>query len=103
MNNSESTYSFCAVQLNLLSLIKVVALVGVGGGVSWALIIIVLDMFGLIELVRLDDYLINLIVFPIFGGFFGVLFSVVGYPIYAWVCKSSRGQKLAGIFHNPVH
>lgn len=29
------------------------------------------------------------------------LFSLVGYPLYAWVCNNIQGQKLAGIFHNP--
>ncbi|KXS53061.1 MAG: hypothetical protein AWU57_2554 [Marinobacter sp. T13-3] len=101
MSDHEPTYSRCAVQLNLYSLIKVTGLIGLAGGISWALIICLLDMVGLIELVRFESYLTNLIAFPMAAAFFGVLFSIVGYPIYAWVCKNARGQKLSGIFHAP--
>ncbi|MES2627160.1 MAG: hypothetical protein V4628_17875 [Pseudomonadota bacterium] len=103
MSSNEPTYAHCAVQLNLFSLMNVVGLVGVAGGISWGLIICVLDMFGLIELQRFDNYLVNILFFPLLGAAFGMLFSFVGYPIYAWFCKNNGGQKLSGIFHNPVN
>ncbi len=103
MSSNESTYTHCTVQLNLFSLMKVVGLVGIAGGISWALIISGLDMFGLIELTRFENYLVNIFGFPVLGAAFGMLFSFVGYPIYAWFCKNNRGQKLSGIFHNPIN
>ncbi|PPK50030.1 hypothetical protein BY454_13728 [Marinobacter persicus] len=49
MSDHEPTYSRCAVQLNLYSLIKVTGLIGLAGGLSWALIICVLDMLARIS------------------------------------------------------
>jgi hypothetical protein len=101
MNDEIKTYKYCAVQLNLFSLLKITGLIGLGGGLSWAVFISTLDILGLIQLDRFDNYLVNIIAFPLMAAFFGMLFSFVGYPIYAWVCKNNQGQKLAGIFHNP--
>ncbi|RRQ24715.1 hypothetical protein D5687_00735 [Guyparkeria sp. SCN-R1] len=98
---TDHTYQYCAVQLNLFSLIKLTGLVGLVGGVSWAGILFVLGVTGLVQMERFDNYLGNFLFFPVFAAFFGVVFSVVGYPLYRWVCQNLRGQKLAGIFHRP--
>ena len=99
--NEKTAFKYCAVQLSLFSLLLVTSLSGLCGGLAWAVIITILDISGVIELVRFKNYLVNLMFFPVLGAFFGALFSIVGYPIYAWVCRNLRGQKLSGTFHNP--
>ena len=89
-----------AVQLNLLSLVLLTGLSGFCGGLAWALITSFLDMIGLIELVKFNSYIANLITFPLIGLFFSAFFSVIGYPIYKWRCRQIRGQKLSGLFIN---
>ncbi|AYC32046.1 hypothetical protein D3880_06465 [Pseudomonas cavernae] len=95
------TYQYCTVQLNAFSLMLVTALSGFCGGIAWALIIFIADWVGMVSLDRFDKPLVNFIAFPIIGAFGSSLFSIVGYPIYNWVCKNLRGQRLVGIFHDP--
>ena len=59
-----------AVQLNLLSLVLLTGLSGFCGGLAWALITSFLDMIGLIELVKFNSYVVNLLTFPLMGLFF---------------------------------
>jgi len=89
-----------AVQLNLLSLVLLTGLSGFCGGLAWALITSLLDMIGLIELVKFNSYVVNLLTFPLMGLFFSVFFAIVGYPFYRWRCQQIRGQKLSGFFIN---
>ena len=95
------TYGHCAVQLNLFSLILVTLLSAVCGGLCMAAIMAVVQLLGFIEFQRFDDPVINFIMFPLLAGFFSAVFAVLGYPLYRWICKNIRGQKLGGIFHNP--
>lgn len=95
------TYQYCAVQLNAFSLMLVTALSGLCGGISWALLLFAANSLGVVELERFDNPLANIIIFPIFGAFGSALFAVIGFPLYKWVCKNLRGQRLSGIFHNP--
>ncbi|MEA3411495.1 MAG: hypothetical protein U9R74_08135 [Pseudomonadota bacterium] len=100
-DSGHKTFKYCAVQLNLLSLIKVTTVIGFCGGLSWALVVFVLDVANIIEATRFKNYWVNFIVFSIFGAFFGAASSVLGYPLYSWFCKKNHGQKLSGIFHDP--
>jgi len=89
-----------AVQLNLLSLILVTGLSGFCGGLVWALITALLDIIGLIELVKFNSYIVNLLTFPLIGLFFSAFFALIGYPLYQYRCKRIKGQKLSGLFLN---
>ncbi|MDH4563956.1 hypothetical protein [Pseudomonas sp. BN411] len=95
------TYQFCSVQLNVFSLMLVTALSAFCGGIGWALILFIANWLGMVTLERFDNVLVNFIMFPLFGAFFAAVFSLLGYPVYKWVCKNLRGQRLTGIFHNP--
>jgi len=100
MDSTPTAHTQSAVQLNLLSLVLVTGLSGFCGGLAWAIITSVLDMIGLIHLVKFNSYIVNLITFPLIGLFFSAFFSVIGYPIYKWRCRQIRGQKLSGLFIN---
>ncbi|MFZ6044574.1 hypothetical protein ACFW0H_00380 [Pseudomonas sp. CR3202] len=95
------TYQYCSVQLNAFSLMLVTALSAFCGGIGWALILLVANWLGMITLDRFGNHLGNFLFFPIFGAFSSALFSLLGYPIYNWVCRNRRGQRLVGIFHDP--
>jgi len=95
------TYSHCTVQLSLFSLLKLMTLVGICGGIAWAFILLAVGSTGLVTLMRFDNYFINFIGFPAIGMMLGASCSFLGYPIYLWFCKQNRGLALTGIFHNP--
>ena len=95
------SYKYCKVKLSLFSLIMLTALSGFCGGISWAIALFVLDLIAIITLERLDNILINLIIFPMMGAFGAGLGAIIGYPIYGWVIKNMRGQGLSGTFFNP--
>ncbi len=100
-NNQNRTYRYCAVQLNIFSLLLVNSLTGFCGGLSFAFIFSISNFIGIVNPEKFDNYIVNFIGFSFLGLLFGVLFSIVGYPLYTWVCKNIKGQKLSGIFHNP--
>ena len=77
------------------------ALSGLCGGISWSIILFLLDSVGMVTLERFDSFSTNIFMFPMFGAFGSGLFAIVGYPIYSWVIKNLRGQRLSGIFHTP--
>ncbi len=89
-----------AVQLNLVSLVLVTGLSGFCGGLAWAILTAILDMVGIIELVKFNSYVVNLLTFPLIGLFFSAFFACVGYPFYRWRCRQIQGQKLSGFFIN---
>lgn len=95
------TYTRCDVQLNLFSLLKLTALVGICGGIAWACLLLLLGGSGIMPLTRFDNYFVNFLAFPALGLMFGLTCSLFGYPIYVWFCKQNRGLNLSGIFHNP--
>lgn len=95
------TYRYCSVQLNAFSLMLVTTLSGFCGGIAWAFILFLADWLGMVTLERFDNPLVNFIGFPIIAAFGSALFALVGYPLYNWVCKNLRGQRLMGIFHEP--
>ena len=64
-----TTQTHSAVKLNLLSLILVTSLSGFCGGLVWAVITSLLDIIGLIELVKFNSYISNLLTFPLIGFF----------------------------------
>ena len=97
----ETTYSRCAVQLSLFSLMQVGVLTGLCGGLTMAAGLSVLNLLPLIHLGNAGNPLTAFVMFPGLGVFSGLLFPLAGYPLYTWVCKNKRGQKLSGIFHNP--
>jgi hypothetical protein len=98
MDTTPTAHTQSAVQLSLVSLVLVTALAGFCGGLAWALLTAVLDLFGFIHLDKFGSYISNLLTFPLIGLFFSAFFSVMGYPIYKWVCRRIRGQKLSGLF-----
>lgn len=100
MDTTVSAHSQSAVQLNLLSLVLLTSLSGFCGGLAWAVLTSVLDMIGIIELVKFNSYIVNLVTFPLIGLFFSSFFAFVGFPIYRWYCKRIKGQKLSGLFVN---
>jgi hypothetical protein len=100
MDSTPTAHTQSAVQLNLLSLVLVTGLSGFCGGLVWAVITSFLDLIGVIQLVKFDSFIVNLITFPLIGLFFSAFFAVIGYPIYKWRCKKVRGQKLSGLFIN---
>jgi len=100
MDSTPTAHTQSAVQLNLLSLVLITGLSGFCGGVAWAVLTSILDMIGFIELTKFNSYITNLITFPLIGLFFSAFFSIVGYPIYKWLCNKIRGQKLSGLFIN---
>jgi hypothetical protein len=93
-----TTQTHSAVKLNLLSLVLVTSLSGFCGGLVWALITSLLDIIGLIELVKFNSYISNLLTFPLIGLFFSAFFALVGYPLYQYFCQKIKGQKLSGLF-----
>ncbi|MDH4607539.1 hypothetical protein [Pseudomonas sp. BN102] len=95
------TYRYCSVQLNAFSLMLLTTLSGFCGGIAWALILFLVDGLGMVTLERFDNPLVNFIGFPLLAALGSALFSLVGYPLYNWVCKNLRGQRLMGIFHDP--
>ncbi len=100
MDTTVSAHSQSAVQLNLLSLVLLTSLSGFCGGIAWAILTSVLDMIGIIGLVKFNSYIVNLVTFPLIGLFFSAFFAAVGYPLYRWYCKRIRGQRLSGQFIN---
>jgi hypothetical protein len=98
----ETTYSRGAVQLSLFSLVQVGVLPGLCGGLTMAAGLSVLNLLPLIHPGNAGHPpLTAFVMFPGLGVFSGLLFPMTGYPLYTWVCKNKRGQKLSGIFHNP--
>lgn len=95
------SYKYCKVKLSMFSLVLLTALSGFCGGISWSLIIFTLDGIGIITLERFDNFLSNILLFPMFAAFGSGLFAIVGYPIYGWVIKNMRGQRLSGVFFAP--
>jgi hypothetical protein len=85
------SYKYCKAKLSLFSLITLTALSGFCGGISWSIILCLLDSVGMITLERLDNFLANILMFPMFGAFGSGLFAIIGYPIYSWVIKNIRG------------
>jgi hypothetical protein len=100
IETTPTAHTQSAVQLNLLSLVMITALSGFCGGLAWAVLTSILDLLGFIHLVKFNSYIVNLITFPLIGLFFSGFFSVMGYPIYKWRCRQTRGQKLSGLFIN---
>jgi len=100
MDTTPTAHTQSAVQLNLVSLVLVTGLAGFCGGFAWAVLTAVLNLFGFIQLDKFGSYIINLLTFPLIGLFFSAFFSVIGYPVYKWICQRLRGQKLSGLFIN---
>lgn len=100
MDSIPEAHQKSAVQLNLLSLVLLTGLSGFCGGLTWAILTSLLDMIGIIELVKFNSYIVNLLTFPLIGLFFSAFFAFVGYPFYRWRCRQIRGQKLSGLFIN---
>lgn len=100
-DNPVNTYQFCTVQLNVFSLMMVTSLSGFCGGISWAFLLVVAKWLGVATLEEFASPLEVFIGFPVLGALGAGLFAVVGYPIYSWVCKNLRGQRLRGTFYDP--
>ena len=100
MDTIPAAHTQSAVQLNLVSLVLITGLAGFSGGLAWAVLTTVLDLFGFIQLDKFGSYISNLLTFPLIGLFFSAFFSVIGYPVYKRICKRLRGQKLSGLFIN---
>jgi hypothetical protein len=98
LNTTPTTLTRSAVSLNLLSLILVTGLSGFCGGLVWAIITALLDIFGMIELDKFNSYITNFLTFPLMGLFFSAFFALTGYPLYQYFCQKINGQKLSGIF-----
>jgi ABC-type enterochelin transport system permease subunit len=100
INTTPTTQTHSAVKLNLLSLVLVTSLSGFCGGLVWAVITSLLDILGLIELIKFSSYITNFLTFPLIGLFFSAFFALLGYPLYQYFCQKIKGQKLSGLFIN---
>lgn len=98
---TKGTFRFCTGQLSLSSVLTVASLSAFCGGIAFALVISICSYTRILRLAIFGNYLVNLIVFPLGGTFFAALFAMIGFPIYAWICKKMCGQKLQGVFRNP--
>jgi hypothetical protein len=101
MESKQLTYSKCSVLLSLLSLIKVTALAGFCGGLSWGVLRCFLDFMQIKEFSIFNNYMVTIIGFPVLGFAIGIASAVFGYPLYKWICINNEGQDLIGVFHNP--
>lgn len=81
-------------QLNLLSVVKVSVVVGIGASFPISLIVF-LSAFWSGSVV---EAILGVIVTLISGGILGLINGVFGYPFYYWYANAVRGQKVSGKF-----
>ncbi|MFM2485759.1 hypothetical protein [Celerinatantimonas yamalensis] len=84
------------VQLTLMSLVKLLALVGFGIGV----IIGIATIFwaAIYGHMSIAQSLLSAIISPFSNAAIMGLFAVIGYPFYNWYCLRNRGLVLSGKF-----
>lgn len=83
------------VQLNLISLVKVMAMVGFGVGV---VIGIAFFIWSLMNGLGLASAIVTALVSPFSNSLTLGAFGLIGYPFYNWFCLRNRGQVLGGKF-----
>ena len=83
------------VQLNLISLVKLMALIGFGIGLVVGIATIFWSFRGGIGL---GQALLSALISPFSNALIMAVFAVIGYPFYGWYCNRNRGQVLRGRF-----
>lgn len=84
------------VQLNLVSLVKLMALVGFGIGVIAGIATILWALVG--GPFAITQAIVSACIYPFSNALILGLFALVGYPFYNWFCSRNRGQVLSGKF-----
>ncbi|CAG9000494.1 MAG: hypothetical protein CENE_02489 [Candidatus Celerinatantimonas neptuna] len=84
------------VQLNLISLVRLMALIGFGIGVIVGVATIIWALLG--GSIGMAQAVLSAVISPFSNAVIMALFGVVGYPFYNWFCIRNRGQVLQGKF-----
>ncbi|MFM2480224.1 hypothetical protein [Celerinatantimonas sp. YJH-8] len=84
------------VQLNLMSLVKLLALVGFGIGVVIGVFTLVWAILG--GPIAISQAIVSAIISPFSNAVIMGAFGLLGYPFYNWFCSRNRGLVLAGKF-----
>ncbi|WP_026958638.1 MULTISPECIES: hypothetical protein [Aliagarivorans] len=83
------------MQLDLMSLMKLLFLVGFGVGFLLGLL---MALYTLSQGADFFGVLITVIISPFSNGAITAVFGLIGYPFYNWYCMRNRGQLLSGRF-----
>ena len=97
MNMRDETHASCRVILSYPSLVKLTVLLGFCAGVFAGPLLLLLTAGG-------GSYgALNLLFgAPIAGAATGLLMSVLGSPLYAWISSKSNGRIYTGSFQIPT-
>lgn len=85
------------IQLDFKSYMKIALLISVGFSLVFTIFILVVSPSGG-EGASLENWLIDFIPSILLYFVFGVLGSLIIYPIYRWWCEKRRGQLMSGKF-----
>jgi hypothetical protein len=86
----------CRARLDFLSMLKLMSLVGICAGIT--AIPISLLLHGEKLLATFQMALFAVVGLPIAGFLNGVLYAVIGYPLYAWVTRRVNVHTYSGEF-----